>query len=179
MGVREHHAHAPRRVGVAILTVSDTRTLRTDASGRTLAALVARAGHAVVARGIVKDDVAAIRRAARKLLVAPGTDALIVTGGTGIAPRDVTPEAFRPLIAKPLPGFGELFRMLSYRDVGPSAIASRADAGIASGRPVFLLPGSEAAVRLAATRLILPELGHLVAIARQRPVILRRGARSR
>jgi molybdopterin adenylyltransferase len=113
----------------------------------------------------VKDDVAAIRGASERALASAECAALILTGGTGLAPRDVTPEALAPLLERPLPGFGELFRQLSFAEIGAAAMLSRALGGVARGKPVFALPGSRAALRLALERLILPELGHLVAQA--------------
>ncbi|MBI3539754.1 MAG: molybdenum cofactor biosynthesis protein, partial [Candidatus Eisenbacteria bacterium] len=107
---------------------------------------------------------AAIRRAARAALRRRGVQAVILTGGTGVAPRDVTPDALAPLIERPLPGFGELFRALSYREVGSAAWLSRAGAGVARGRLLVMLPGSPAAVKLAAQRLLVPELAHVVTL---------------
>lgn len=151
-----------RRVGFAVLTVSDTRTLETDVGGRLAAELVEADGHLVIARRLVPDGVEAIRAACETLFADERVECLVVTGGTGVAPRDVTVEAVRPLFDRELPGFGELFRNLSYAEVGAVALLSRAAAGILRGRPVFLLPGSPAAVELALTRLILPAIGHLV-----------------
>ncbi len=162
-----HRRAAPVRVAACVLTVSDTRTLETDTGGARVAELLAAAGHAVVAREIVRDDVSAIAAALRAALARDGVDAVILTGGTGVAPRDVTPEAVAPLLERVVPGFGELFRMLSYQDVGSAAILSRALAGLARGRVVFVLPGSRGAVQLAMEKLVLPELGHLLAEARK------------
>ena len=145
----------------AIVTVSDTRGPKDDPSGDRIAALLERAGHAVASRAWVRDRVPAIRRAARAALERRDVDVLILTGGTGIAPRDRTPEALAPLIEKPLPGFGEQFRALSSAQVGSAAWLSRAGAGIARDRLVVFLPGSTAAVELAVRRLIVPELGHV------------------
>ncbi len=157
-----HETTGPRPVGVAILTVSDTRTAASDGSGARAQALIEAAGHRVVSRAWSRDDVAAIRRAARTALARADCDALVVTGGTGPAPRDVTPEAFAPLVRKWLPGFGELFRAASTRQVGTAAWLSRAEAGVARGRLVVLLPGSTRAVELALTEILLPELPHAV-----------------
>lgn len=120
-----------------------------------------RGGHAVVSRGWVRDEAVAIRRAVRAALALRGVDVVLATGGTGVAPRDVTPEAVAPLVSRWLPGFGELFRVLSYREVGSSAWLSRAAAGVARGKLLVILPGSPAAVRLAADRLLVPELAHV------------------
>jgi molybdenum cofactor biosynthesis protein B len=140
--------------------VSDTRRGAADTSGAAIARLVERARHRVVRRAWVRDDRAAIRRAARVTLARPDVDVLIVTGGTGIAPRDVTPEALAPLVERWLPGFGEVFRFLSVRQVGAAAWLSRAAAGVARGRLIVMLPGSRPAVELAMKQLILPELVH-------------------
>lgn len=158
-----HESSAVRRqVGFAVLTVSDTRTLETDVGGRTAVDLMESQGHRVVGRRLVPDEVDAIGSACEALLAEERVECLVVTGGTGVARRDVTVEALRPLFERVLPGFGELFRNLSYAEVGAVALLSRAAAGILRGRPVFLLPGSPAAVELALTRLILPAIGHLV-----------------
>jgi molybdenum cofactor biosynthesis protein B len=141
--------------------VSDTRTLETDSGGALVAELLAGAGHPVVSRAVVRDDAEEIRAAALAALGRHDVRALIVTGGTGAAPRDVTPEAIGPLLERTLPGFGELFRMLSYDEIGSAALLSRALAGLRGGRAVFVLPGSRSALRLALEKLILPELGHL------------------
>jgi molybdenum cofactor biosynthesis protein B len=147
--------------------VSDTRTVETDTGGGLIAELLAAGGHPVVSRAIVRDEAEAIRGAALEALAAPEVRALIVTGGTGVAPRDVTPDAVEPLLERTLPGFGELFRMLSWQEVGSAALLSRALAGLRGGRVVFVLPGSRGAVRLAMERLILPELGHLAGEAQK------------
>lgn len=156
---RPAHA-APQPIGCAIVTVSDTRGPRDDRSGSVLQQRLERGGHRVVARAWVRDEVAAVRRRVRVALARRSVDAVLVTGGTGVAPRDVTPEAVAPLVRRWLPGFGELFRMLSYREVGGAAWLSRAAAGIAGGKLLVILPGSPAAVRLAADRLLVPELAH-------------------
>ena len=162
-GARHAHAAAgPRPARCAVITVSDSRRGRADASGALLQTLFERAGHVVVARAWVKDEPVAIRRAARAMLRRPGMDVLVATGGTGVSPRDRTPEAMAPLVATWLPGFGERFRALSHAQVGSAAWLSRAAAGVARGRLVVLLPGSTAAVELAMNRLLLPELGHVL-----------------
>jgi len=155
------HAHAaPGAVGCAIVTVSDTRGPREDRSGDELQRCLERGGHRVVGRAWVTDEAPAIRRKVRAALASRTVDAVLVTGGTGVAPRDVTPEAVAPLVARWLPGFGERFRALSAEQVGSAAWLSRAAAGIANGRLLVILPGSPAAVRLAADRLLVPELAH-------------------
>ena len=170
MGVRRrrpvgHAAAAAVRPGrCAVITVSDTRGPTDDGSGDALARGLARAGHDVVTRAWVKDDVAVIRRAARAALARRDVDAVLLTGGTGVAPRDRTPEALRPLLERELPGLGELFRMLSYRQVGSAAWLSRAGAGVAKGKLVVWLPGSTKAVELAVGELVGPELGHALGL---------------
>ncbi len=134
-------------VNIAVLTVSDTRTEEDDKSGRTLAELITRDGHRVVARAIVRDDVAAIATQLKGWIADPHIDAVISTGGTGVTGRDVTPEAFRQVYEKEIEGFGELFRMLSYQKVGTSTIQSRATGGVAGGTYLFALPGSPGACR--------------------------------
>jgi molybdenum cofactor biosynthesis protein B len=162
MSQAEHKARAPRSVRCFVLTVSDTRTEDTDTSGRAIADLLIAAGHQVAGHTIVKDDPDLVRATLERQLAAPDVHAIITTGGTGITSRDSTYEAVSGLLQKRLDGFGELFRMLSYDQIGAAAIMSRACAGLAGGRIVVCLPGSEAAVRLAMEKLLIPELGHLV-----------------
>ena len=158
----EHKAAAPSRVGCYVITVSDTRTEDTDTGGRAVAELLTAAGHDVTGRTIVKDDPDLVRDAIGRQLANPAVQAIITTGGTGITSRDCTYEAVTSMLWKRLDGFGELFRMLSYEQIGPAAMLSRAVGGIVGGRVVVALPGSEAAVRLALEKLLIPELGHLV-----------------
>jgi molybdenum cofactor biosynthesis protein B len=158
----EHKAQAPRFVSCYIITVSDTRTEATDTSGRAIADLLTAAGHQVVGRTIVRDDPALVRSTIERQLASLDPLVIITTGGTGITSRDSTIEAVNALLEKRLDGFGELFRMLSYQEIGPAAMMTRATAGLAAGRIIVSLPGSEAAVRLALEKLLLPELGHLV-----------------
>jgi molybdopterin adenylyltransferase len=162
MSAPAHRAAAPRRVACFVLTVSDTRTPTTDTSGNAIAALLEAAEHTVTAREIVKDDPADVTARVREHLRRGEAQAIITTGGTGIARRDSTFEALAGLFDRRLDGFGELFRMLSYAEIGAAAMLSRATAGVIDGRAIFLLPGSENAVRLAMDKLILPELGHIV-----------------
>ena len=164
MSVEEHRAAAPAssRIAVAILVVSDTRTIETDRGGSLAASLTEAAGFRVSARVLARDDGDAIRAGVRALVDGREARAVLVTGGTGFAARDVTVEAVAPLFERTIDGFGELFRMLSFQEVGAAAMLSRAAAGIVAGVPVFLMPGSPAAVKLALERLILPDLGHLV-----------------
>ncbi len=159
------HAHAgarERRAGCAIVTVSDTRGPREDRSGDLAVRLLERAGHRVTSRAWTRDEPGAIRRAVRAALAGRTTDVVILTGGTGVSPRDRTPEAVRPLLAAELPGFGERFRALSVAEIGNAAWLSRAGAGVTRGRLVVYLPGSPAAVRLALGRVLIPELAHLL-----------------
>lgn len=134
-------------INVAVLTVSDTRTVKDDRSGDTLAERIKAAGHSVADRAIVKDDRREIAERLRQWIARPDIDAVISTGGTGVTGRDVTPEAFRDVWEKEIPGFGELFRMLSYETIGSSTIQSRAAAGVADGTYLFALPGSTGACR--------------------------------
>jgi molybdenum cofactor biosynthesis protein B len=166
MSVEEHRAHGPRVVACAILTVSDTRTPETDTSGAMARDLLVRAGHRVVAQTILPDDPARVRERVESWLADPAVDAVLVNGGTGLAPRDTTYEAIAGLLDKRLDGFGELFRRLSYEQIGAAAMLSRAVAGVARGTVVASMPGSTAAVELAMSRLLVPELGHMVKLAR-------------
>ncbi|CDQ09723.1 Molybdenum cofactor biosynthesis protein B [Acidithiobacillus ferrivorans] len=145
-------------LAIAILTVSDSRTPATDKSGDKIAELASQAGHRIAARRISADDTECLRTQLRDWIVDPAIDVIIATGGTGVTGRDVTPEALAPLISKPIPGFGELFRMLSYQEIGTSTIQSRAEAAICDGTIVFLLPGSTGAVRLGMEAIIIPQL---------------------
>jgi molybdenum cofactor biosynthesis protein B len=165
--VAEHKQHAPASVRCFVLTVSDTRTEATDSGGRAIAELLSASGHTVTGRALVKDDAATVRSMIERHLASADVDVIITTGGTGITSRDMTFEAIDALLEKRLDGFGELFRMLSYEQIGAAAMMSRATAGLAAGRIVIALPGSEAAVRLAMEKLVLPELGHLVQQARR------------
>ena len=162
MGVHEHKAHAPRRVGCLIITCSDTRTPDTDTSGQLIIRLLKEQGHDIAGYHVVKDDPAAIATLIRDAVQNAAVQAILVNGGTGISRRDSTFEAVDGMLEKRLDGFGEIFRFLSYQDIGSSAIMSRATAGIFQGRMIFSTPGSEAAVRLAMEKLILPELGHII-----------------
>lgn len=168
MSVEEHRALSPAVLAFGLVTVSDTRAHEDDASGRLLRAAVTGRGHRVLAAELVPDDVAAIRGAVRRLLSLPEMDVVVLTGGTGFSPRDLTVEAVAPLFDRPVEGFGELFRMLSFQQVGAAAMLSRAAAGLVGDRAVFLLPGSPKAVALALESLILPEAAHLLAQARRR-----------
>jgi molybdenum cofactor biosynthesis protein B len=158
--VSSHRADAPASVRCFVLTISDTRTDVTDTGGAAIADALTGAGHTVTGRKIVRDDPATVTEAVRRATVS--ADVIITTGGTGITSRDNTHEAISTLLDKHLEGFGELFRMLSYQEVGAAAMLSRACAGTIRKTAIFSLPGSEKAVRLAMEKLILPELGHVV-----------------
>ena len=155
-------AAADRRARCAVLTISDTRNEATDAGGRLLREKLTAAGHTVIARAIVRDEATLIDAQLRNWLARNDLDAILTTGGTGISSRDTTIEVVQRLLTKPLDGFGELFRMLSFEDVGPAAMLSRAVAGLAHETLLFALPGSTNALNLALDRLILPELPHLI-----------------
>jgi molybdopterin adenylyltransferase len=147
-------------VHVAVLTVSDTRTLETDSSGAYIAERLTEVGHRIVARAIVKDSELVIRAQLAQWIADPGVDVVIATGGTGVTPRDVTPEALAPLISKSIPGFGELFRWLSFQEIGTSTIQSRAEAALCGQTYVFLLPGSTGGVRTGIEKILIPQLDH-------------------
>jgi molybdenum cofactor biosynthesis protein B len=158
---QEHKAKGPISVGCFVLTVSDTRTTDTDTSGRAIREFLERAGHQVTGFAIVRDEPTLVTATVRQWLTDVDTRVIITTGGTGISSRDGTFEVASALIDKPLPGFGELFRMLSFKEIGAAAMMSRATAGTVGAKAIFVLPGSEHAVRLGMSRLIIPELGHV------------------
>lgn len=165
--VREHQSTSPQHVRCAVVTVSDSRTLETDSGGKTIVDLLQSAGHGVAAREIVPDDPTRLRPLLEKLRDGAEVDAVLVTGGTGIAARDKTYETIAELLTKELPGYGELFRMLSYGEIGAAAMLSRAIGGLLDQTVVLSMPGSPAGVRLAMEKIILPQLGHLVREARR------------
>jgi molybdopterin adenylyltransferase len=150
-----------------VITVSDTRTLETDRGGALVVQLLEAGGHSVVSREIVKDDPSQIRTLLQRLADPAAVDAILITGGTGITARDKTFETVSELLTKPMPGYGELFRMLSYADIGPAAMLSRAVGGVMNDVILLTMPGSMAAVQLAMEKLIVPEVGHLVYEARK------------
>ena len=160
--VHQHRESAPETVRVAILTISDTRTRETDTGGDVAEELLAGAGHEVVAREIVRDDVASIRTTLVDLLARSDVDAVVTTGGTGISARDTTYEVVDRMVEKKIDGFGEIFRMLSYEEIGAAAVLSRAVAGAVGTKLVASLPGSRNAVRLAVEKLLVPEMAHIV-----------------
>ena len=164
---QEHKEHAPAKVRCAVITVSDSRTLETDSGGREVLSRLDTAGHPVVAREIIPDNPDVMRRLLESLRERHDVDVILMTGGTGITSRDMTFETVTSLITKPLPGYGELFRMLSYAEIGSATILSRATGGLMGRTVVLTMPGSPAAVRLAMEKVILPELTHLVREARR------------
>ncbi len=162
----EHKKHGPKKVSFSVFIVSSSRhrdKRKEDVTGEVIERLISESGHSLVRREVIPDDVNEIRKAL--LRSCDDSDVIIFSGGTGVHPEDVTPEALEPLLEKKLPGFGELFRFLSYSEVGSSAFASRAIAGTYRGKLVFILPGSPDAANLAMSKLILPEASHLVWLA--------------
>ena len=166
MAVTEHKGKAHRAVRCAIITVSDTRTEETDTSGRRIKELLAAHDHPVVAYQILKDEPEQITAAVQVFLERSDVDAIMTSGGTGIAPRDTTFEAIQGLLEKEITGFGEMFRMLSYEDIGTSAMLTRATAGVANAKVIVSLPGSTGAVELGMSKLVWPELGHMMFLLR-------------
>lgn len=164
---KQHRCASPQKVRCAVVTISDTRTIETDRGGELMVKLLTEAGHPVSSRQIVRDDPREIGPLVRKLADPEATDAVLMTGGTGIAARDRTFETVSGLLEKEMPGYGELFRMLSYEDIGPAAMLSRAIGGVLNNVIVLTMPGSVAAVQLAMEKLIVPEIGHLVYEARK------------
>jgi molybdenum cofactor biosynthesis protein B len=162
MSVAEHKAKGKKSIRCYVITVSDSRDETTDTSGQTIRSCLSAEGHETSAYRIVKDEPVQIEALLNEALASPDVDAVIVNGGTGIAPRDGTFEVVSRLLEKKLDGFGEIFRYLSYLDIGSAAIMSRAAAGTARGKVLISLPGSKGAVNLAMEKLILPELGHMV-----------------
>ena len=160
--VQKHREASPERIRVAVLTISDTRTPETDTGGNIIVDSMRMAGHEVARREIVEDDAPRIREVLEGFVADVGVDAIVTTGGTGISARDTTYEVVSRMIDKKLDGFGEIFRMLSYEEVGAAAILSRAVAGAVGSKFVACLPGSTNAVRLAMEKLLVPEIPHVV-----------------
>ncbi len=170
---RIHKEEAPKKLGFAVITVSSSRSEALEArkkvideSGDSIAQILKASGHVVFMRELVSDTKIHISSAVKKALESNYVDAIITCGGTGISPADITIESVYSFLDKELPGFGELFRSLSYAEIGSGAVMSRAIAGVACGKAVFCLPGSPQAVKLCLERLILPEVGHIVLHAR-------------
>lgn len=162
MGAEEHRRHAIKSISCAVITVSDTRTKDTDSSGKEIIDILGRNGHETKRYEIVRDDIQDIQGMLRGCMEDREIAAIILNGGTGASMRDSTIEAIESFSEKALPGFGELFRILSYQEIGAAAMLSRAFAFVSEGKAIFALPGSPAAVRLAVEKLIAPELGHLI-----------------
>ncbi|MDS0258219.1 molybdenum cofactor biosynthesis protein MoaB [Haloarcula sp. S1CR25-12] len=162
----DHHAHDEDAVAVAVVTVSSSRTLADDPGGDVIEAALTDAGHDVTARTLVDDDRVAIADAVTSALEG-GADVVVTTGGTGLTADDVTVDALDPLFDREIPGFGELFRSVSFEEVGPMAMASRATAGVVADRLVFCLPGSENAARTGSEQLVAPAVGHLLGLVRR------------
>jgi molybdenum cofactor biosynthesis protein B len=165
--VNEHRSAAPTALNLAVLTVSDTRTTETDTSGARIVELAEGAGHRILARAIVPDEPDRMRPLLLEFAAKPELHAILVTGGTGVSARDQTYETVSALLTKPIPGFGELFRMLSFSQIGPACLLSRAVGGLIDRVAILVMPGSRAAVDLAMNQVILPELPHLVREARK------------
>ena len=158
----EHKAQAPTKIGCAVITCSDTRTPETDTSGYRIMNMLKEAGHGVLSYQLIKDEPKKIKAAVKKAAKNKRIQAVVINGGTGIAKRDSTFEAIDGMLEKRLEGFGEVFRYLTYQEIGSPAIMTRATAGTYKGKILFSTPGSENAVRLAMDKLILPELGHII-----------------
>ncbi|WP_053948798.1 MogA/MoaB family molybdenum cofactor biosynthesis protein [Halolamina sediminis] len=163
-GTHDHHHHDRDELGVAVLTVSSSRSLDEDAGGDRIVDALGNAGHEITTRDLVPDDYDTVQGTVERFVDRDDTDVVVTTGGTGVTPDDVTVEAVEPLLGKELPGFGELFRRRSYEEIGTMVVATRATAGVANGVPVFCLPGSENAAALGA-ELILSTAGHLAGLA--------------
>jgi len=162
VGHEDHMKQARKHLPCAVLTISDSRTEGTDGSGRIIIDALEGAGHSVSAYRIVPDSVGEIDAEMRDILESDEIKVVIVNGGTGVTRRDVTPESVAPFLEKRLDGFGELFRMLSYQEIGAAAMMSRAFGGVASGKVVLCLPGSRGAVGMAMEKIIIPQIGHMV-----------------
>ncbi|WP_134670131.1 MogA/MoaB family molybdenum cofactor biosynthesis protein [Halorussus marinus] len=161
----DHHAHDVESLGAAVVTVSSSRSLSDDPAGDAIVAAFEAAGHSVVSRDLIGDDYDGVQGSVNALVRRGDVDVVVTTGGTGVTPDDVTVEAIEPLFDKHLPGFGELFRSLSFEEIGTKIVGTRAAAGIAEGTPVFCLPGSENAARLGAEEIIVEEAGHLAGLS--------------
>ena len=158
----EHKQQSPQSVNCAILVISDTRTEKTDESGQLLKQKLSENGHHLISYALLKNDADAIRKKLDELLGDAGVQVIIASGGTGLSHRDLTIETVSPMLEKKLDGFGELFRSLSYQEIGTSGILSRALAGVVRSKVILCLPGSLGATKLALDKIILPEIGHMV-----------------
>ncbi len=162
MSYLEHKKEAPQSAGVALLTVSDSRTEETDESGKLLRQKLVEAGHRIIAYTLLKNDAAAVRETIEELLDEEEVQVIVTGGGTGLSHRDITVETVSAMLEKRLDGFGELFRSLSYQEIGTSCIMSRSVAGVIKGKVIICIPGSLGAARLAVEKIILPEIGHMI-----------------
>lgn len=162
MSVKDHKTHAPKKIGIGVISVSSTRTEKTDESGIWIKKLAIKEGHEIIFYQVVPDDVYKITEAIAKAVHELKVQALLLTGGTGISSKDVTIEAVRPLFEKELTAFGTIFSQLSFEEIDSAALLSRATAGIIGNAVVFCMPGSLKACKLACKALVFPELGHLV-----------------
>ena len=162
LGYQEHKREAPQSVGCAVITISDTRTEQDDESGELIKQKLSENGHRVMAYALLKNEAESLQKKLHELLARQEIQVIITCGGTGLGSRDVSVETISPILEKRLDGFGELFRSLSYQEVGTVSIMSRAMAGVAGSRVIICLPGSLGAVRLAMDKIILPEIGHMV-----------------
>jgi molybdopterin adenylyltransferase len=163
----EHQKQGPQSIRCAVITVSDTRTPETDTGGQTVVHFLTAAWHEVLAREIIPDDPIRMKPLLQLFEARDDIDAILMTGGTGISSRDQTFETVSALLTKPLPGYGEIFRMLSYQEIGPAAILSRAVGGLIGGKVLLTMPGSPAAVKLAMEKIIIPQLPHLLRESRR------------
>lgn len=164
---KEHESQGPKSARCAVITVSDTRTLENDTGGQTVIDHLTAAGHTIAHREIIPDEPSRMRPLLESLRQRDDVDVILLTGGTGIASRDQTYETVSSLLDKPLPGYGELFRMLSYQEIGAAAMLSRAIGGLFGGKVILTMPGSPAGVRLAMEKLIVPQIPHLLREARR------------
>jgi len=162
LGYQEHKREAPQSVGCAVLTISDTRTEQDDESGELIKQKLSESGHRVMAYALLKNEAESLQKKVHELLTRQEIQVIITCGGTGLGSRDVSVETISSILEKKLDGFGELFRSLSYQEIGTASIMSRAMAGVAGGRVIICLPGSLGAARLAMDKIILPEIGHMV-----------------
>ena len=162
MGYQSHRDSAPKSVSCAVLTISDTRTELDDETGELIQQKLSQNGHQVISYSILKNEADSIDKKVRELLGHDELQVIIISGGTGVSHRDITVETISPILEKKLDGFGELFRFLTYQEIGTASIMSRAIAGVARGKVILCLPGSPGAANLAMDKIILPEIGHLV-----------------
>ena len=162
MSYLEHKSEAPKSVGCAVVTISDSRTEETDESGKLMKEKLAAAGHQVVAYRLLENEADAIKQTIEELCDEENINVIITGGGTGLSHRDVTVETISLMLEKTMDGFGELFRSLSFQEIGTSAMMSRAIGGVLEGRVILCIPGSRGATQLAIEKIILPEIGHMV-----------------